>query len=68
MEGRRASCGRKGRRELGEPEVQLSSGRERAAPVYFPGCSVDVGKKVECITSAPPPEPLSEAAALDTKG
>lgn len=66
MGGEPAVAGREGGN--GEPEVQLHSGRERAAPLYFPGCSVDVGKKVECITLAPPSEPLSEAAALDTKG
>ena len=53
----------KGGGEPREPEFQLSSGRERAVS----GCSVDVGKKVECNTLAPPPEPLSEAAALDRK-
>lgn len=60
--GEPAVAGREGG-EPREPEFQLSSGRERAVS----GCSVDVGKKVECNTLAPPPEPLSEAAALDRK-
>lgn len=68
MEGRRASCGRKGRRELREPEVQFSSGRERTVPLYFPGCSMDAGKKVKCLMWSPLPEPLLKLLRWTQKG